>query len=276
MHSSLDMFSLNQSVGTGFIDIEILGWYECLGMKSNFILSRSSENGRTAKKSMSLHALWFVKASHGLLVSGNLANETPQGNITPCHTNIYTYLYTYIIHIYIYIFPNNPRKLAFQCPYQQRWCGPSTLALPALGMWWVVSKNLTKHGICKNRQKISFHLYHFLSWSFSILIQDVSLKKLSPQLQQLGRPHGHPVSWGVGRKAEGNAQNPRNPTWILNLIYVKLCYPSKHPPRCLDVQHVLHWIWFVWMCAGPRKLDVDHDTLELPHLSKSPVLPHFL
>ena len=109
MHFSLDMFSLNQSVGTGFIDIEILGWYECLGMKSNFILSRSSENGRTAKKSMSLHALWFVKASHGLLVSGNLANETPQGNITPCHTNIYTYLYTYIIHIYIYTyFPTTP------------------------------------------------------------------------------------------------------------------------------------------------------------------------
>ena len=216
MHSSLDMFSLNQSVGTGFIDIEILGWYECLGMKSNFILSRSSENGRTAKKSMSLHALWFVKASHGLLVSGNLANETPQGNITPCHTNIYTYLYTYIIHIYIYIFPNNPRKLAFQCPYQQRWCGPSTLALPALGMWWVVSKNLTKHGICKNRQIfpficiIFFHdhspssskmchwkncLLNFSSWvaHTAILYLGGLAQRLRAMLRIRGTPHGYSI-----------------------------------------------------------------------------------
>lgn len=87
--------------------------------------------------------------------------------------------------------------------------------------------------------------FPFICIIFCILIQDVSLKKLSPQLQQLGRPLGHPVSCGVGPKAEGMAQNPWNPTWILN-FYVKLSYSSKHPPQCLnDVQHVLHWIWFV-------------------------------
>ncbi len=55
-------------------------------------------------------------------------------------------------------------------------------------------------------------------------------------------------SWGRWLKeAEGMAQNSWNPIWIHNLIYVKvLCYLSKHPPLCLnDVQHVLHWIWFV-------------------------------
>lgn len=70
-------------------------------------------------------------------------------------------------------------------------------------MWWVVSKNLTKHWICKNRQK---KILSFVSFSFMIILHPhprCVIEKMVSSTSAAGSPTrpscilgGWPKGWG--------------------------------------------------------------------------------